>query len=98
MRGFFGFLKNYNVIGLVIAVIVGGKLNELVSSLVDDLIVPVILNPVLVSTGAQNIRELNYNGVLYGKVIASLIDFLVIAIIVYLFAKFVLKEQEVSKK
>lgn len=98
LKDFMGFLKNYGVIGLAIAVIIGGKLNELVSSLVNDLVMPLMLQPVLKAANAETIRELSYNGILYGKVLGSLIDFSIVAFLVFLFAKFVLREETVTKK
>ena len=41
-KEFIGFLKQYGVIGLAIAVIIGGKLNEFVTSVVQDLLMPLI--------------------------------------------------------
>ena len=98
IKEFVVFLKNYGVVGLAIAVIIGGKLNELVSSVVNDLFMPVIFQPALKAAGVDNIRSLNYNGILYGKVVGSLVDFLIVALVVFLIAKFVLKEESVAKK
>ena len=43
MRGeFFEFLKTYGIIGLAIAVIIGGKLNALVTATVDGLLMPIV--------------------------------------------------------
>jgi large conductance mechanosensitive channel len=98
IKEFMLFLKTYGVIGLAIAVIIGGKLNEFVSSLVNDVLMPIVFQPALRSAGVDNIRELNYNGVLYGKAMGSFIDFLVVALLVFVFAKFVLKEDIVVKK
>jgi large conductance mechanosensitive channel len=97
-KEFMTFLKNYGVVGLAIAVIIGGKLNLLVTSFVNDLITPLILQPALNAAGVSNLAELNYNGVLYGKVIAASLDFIVVAFIVFLFAKKVMKEDLVAKK
>lgn len=98
LREFLDFLKKYGVIGLAIAVIIGGKLNELVGSVVNDLLMPLVFKPALAAANVDNIRELSYNGILYGKVVGSLIDFTIVAFLVFLFAKKVLKEQEVAKK
>lgn len=98
MREFMGFLKTYGVIGLAIAVIIGGKLNLLVTSLVNDLLTPLILQPALNAAGVSRLTQLSWNGVLYGKVLASLLDFMVVAFIVFLFAKKVMKEEVVAKK
>jgi large conductance mechanosensitive channel len=92
------FLKAYGVIGLAIAVIIGGKLNLLVTSLVNDLLTPLIFQPALKAAGVDNIAELAYNGIMYGKVVGALIDFTVVAFVVFLFAKKIMKEEVVAKK
>ncbi len=97
-REFMEFLRHYGVIGLAIAVIIGGKLNEWVSSVVNDLLVPVILQPALRAAHVDNIRELSYNGILYGRVLGATIDFLIVALIVFLFCRKVLREETVTKK
>ena len=98
MREFMDFLKHYGVIGLAIAVIIGGKLNLLVTSVVNDLMAPLIFQPALKAAGVQNIYELSYNGIMYGKVAGALLDFMIVAFIVFLFAKKIMKEEVVAKK
>lgn len=98
VKEFITFLKNYGVIGLAIAVIIGGKLNELVTSVVQDLLMPLVFQPALKAANVDNIRQLSYHGILYGKVLGTLIDFLIVAFVVFAIAKFVLKEQTVGKK
>lgn len=97
-KEFIGFLKQYGVIGLAIAVIIGGKLNEFVTSVVQDLLMPLIFQPALKAANVDDIRKLSYNGILYGKVMGSAIDFLIIAFLVFLLAKYVLREETVTKK
>lgn len=98
VREFVDFLKHYGVIGLAIAVIIGGKLNEWVTSLVNDLLMPLIFQPALKAAHVEDIRALSYNGILYGKVIGATIDFLIVAFIVFLISKKLLREETVSKK
>lgn len=98
LKEFLAFLKAYGVVGLAIAVIIGGKLNELVTSLVQDLLMPLIFQPFLRAAQVDDIRKLSYNGILYGKVVGSLIDFVIIAFVVFLFAKLILREETVAKK
>lgn len=97
VKEFIAFLRNYGVIGLAIAVIIGGKVNVLVTSFVNDLLTPLILQPALNAAHVSNIHELSFNGILYGKVLAAFIDFLVVAAIVFLIAKFVLRQEKVEK-
>jgi large conductance mechanosensitive channel len=85
LKEFVAFLKSYGVIGLAIAVIIGGKLNELVGS-------------ILKAAAVDDIRKLSAGGILYGKVIGAGIDFLVVAGVVFMIAKLVLKEEKVAKK
>jgi large conductance mechanosensitive channel len=98
VKEFLDFLKQYGVIGLAIAVIIGGKLNELVSSVVADLLMPLVFQPALRAANVDDIRKLSYHGILYGKVLGTTIDFLIVAFVVFLLAKYVLREQKVTKK
>lgn len=83
IKEFAEFLKNYGVIGLAIAVIIGGKLNELVSSLVNDLMMPIIFQPALQAANIEDIRKLSYHGVFYGKFLGSCVDFLIVAFLIF---------------
>lgn len=98
MKGFLDFLKQYGVVGMAIAVIIGGKLNELVGSIVNDLLLPLVFKPALQAAQVDDIRKLSADGVLYGKALGSLIDFLIVSLVVYIFAKLILKETQVTKK
>ena len=98
LNEFKAFLKNYGVVGLAIAVIIGGKLNELVTSVVNDLLMPLVFQPALKAANVDDIRKLSFNGILYGKVLGSFIDFMVVAIIVFLLAKYLLREDATVKR
>ncbi len=98
IKEFMDFLKAYGVIGLAIAVIIGGKLNELIGSLVNDLLMPAIFQPLLKTAGVEEIAKLQVNGIFYGKVVGAGINFLIVALVVFLFVKIVLKEKVVTKK
>lgn len=98
LQEFLGFLKHYGVIGLAIAVIIGGKLNLLVTTFVNDLLTPLILQPALNAAGVSRLTQLSYNGIFYGKVLAATLDFVIVAFIVFIFAKKVMKEEVVAKK
>jgi large conductance mechanosensitive channel len=97
VSGFLKFLREYNVIGLAIAVIIGGKLNDFINTLVQDLFMPLLFRPALEAAQVNSIRELSYKGVLYGKVLGGGIDFLIVALVVYCIAKWVLRHPEVKK-
>jgi large conductance mechanosensitive channel protein len=68
-------------------VIIGGAFGAIVSSLVADVITPLLLNPALELTGAKNIGELTWNGVAYGKFLAAVINFLCVAFVLFMLVK-----------
>jgi large conductance mechanosensitive channel len=95
MKGeFMKFLKEYGVIGLAIGVIIGGKAGELVKSVVDGLLMPIV-GLVLPSGDWQ---QLVVGPFQVGIVLAALINFVIVAFLVFLFSKKVLKEDTVAKK
>ncbi len=98
LQEFVAFLKAYGIIGLAMAVVIGGKLNDFVGSLVNDLLMPLLLKPALEAAQVQEVRQLSAGGILYGKVLGAGIDFVVVALLVFAFAKLVLKEGRVTKK
>lgn len=53
---------------------------------------PLVFQPALRAAHVEDIRQLSYHGVLYGKAIGSIIDFTVVAAVVFLLCKFVLKQ------
>ena len=80
-----------NVVDLAVAVIIGAAFGKIVSSFVDDVITPLLLNPALKAAGAENIAELSWNGVQYGNFLSAIISFLIIAMVLFMVIKAVNK-------
>ncbi|PMB52107.1 mechanosensitive ion channel protein MscL [Fischerella thermalis CCMEE 5201] len=78
------FLMQGNVIDLAVAVIIGAAFSKIVTSLVEDIITPVILNPVLRAAKVDDLQNLSVNGIKYGLFLAAIINFLVIAFCIFL--------------
>jgi large conductance mechanosensitive channel len=97
-KQFLQFLKSYNVIGLALAVIIGGKANALAGAFINDLLTPFLLQPAMRAAGVDQIGALSAGGILYGKVLAALLDFVLMAGLVFLFAKMLLKEEVVTTR
>lgn len=97
-REFLDFLKQYGVIGLAIAVIIGGKLNALVTALVSGILMPIV--SFFIPGGAWRTATLDIGPIhlLLGPVFGAAIDFLIVAWLVFWFSKKVLKEEAVTKK
>ena len=99
MRGeFMAFLKQYGIIGLAIAVIIGGKANTLVTALVDGVLMPVVTS--FLPGGSWRTATFDVGPVhfLLGPVFGAGVDFLIVAWLVFWFSKKVLKEESVTKK
>ncbi len=95
---FMEFLKEYKVIGLAVAFIIAAATNDLVKSLVDNVIMPLV-NPLIPGGGWETATvALGPFVIGWGPFLASLIYFLIIALVVFLIAKKVLKEEKVAKK
>ena len=89
-----GFIKEFkdfafkgNVVDLAVAVIIGGAFGTIISSMVDDVITPLLLNPALKAANAENLAELKWGAVKYGNFLAAIIKFLVIAFVLFLVVK-----------
>lgn len=72
------FLFRGNVIDLAVAVIIGSAFGAIVTSFVNDIITPLILNPALKAANVENITQLTWNGVKYGSFLGAVINFLII--------------------
>ncbi|WP_027378412.1 large conductance mechanosensitive channel protein MscL [Chryseobacterium daeguense] len=83
VKEFKAFAFKGNVLDLAVGVIIGGAFGKIVSSLVEDVITPLLLNPALKAAGAENISKLSWNGVTYGNFLSSVISFLCIAFVLF---------------
>ena len=91
VQEFKDFAFKGNVVDLAVAVIIGGAFGKIVSSFVDDVITPLLLNPALKAAGAENIAQLTWNGVQYGNFLSAVLSFLVIAMVLFMVIKAVNK-------
>lgn len=81
------FLFKGNVLDLAVAVILGAAFNVIITSLVKDVITPLILNPVLKAAGVSNIAQLSWNGVAYGNFLSAVINFLIVGTTLFFIVK-----------
>jgi len=85
---FVTFLNTFNVIGVTIGLILATKVAEVTKSLIEDLIMPLIFSPLLKKLKIEKLEDLSRRGVLYGKVLARLLDFLIVAFCIFLVVKY----------
>ena len=84
LKEFREFISKGNVIDLAVAVIIGAAFGAIISSLVDDVITPLILTPAMKLSGAENLNQLAWGKVKYGNFLAAVIKFLVVAFVLFM--------------
>ena len=87
LREFREFAMKGNIVDLAVAVIIGGAFGAIISSLVDDVITPLLLTPALDAMGAKDIGQLTWGTVKYGNFLAAVIKFIVVAFVLFLLIK-----------
>ena len=101
-KGFFGEFKDFiargNVMDMAVGVIIGGAFSGIVTSLNED-----IISPILGLFGGKNFDQLSLNilgevTLNYGKFLTAVINFLIMAFVVFCIIKAVNKAGEKTKK
>ena len=87
LKEFKNFVLRGNVVDLAVAVVIGAAFNAIVSSLVDNVITPLLLAPALKAANLQDIDKLAWGAVKYGSFLAAIIKFIIIAFILFLIVK-----------
>jgi len=98
MKGFVEFIREKGVVGLAVGFILGGAVSKLVTSFVTDIINPLLGIVLGLAKGLEGAYiKIGPAKVLYGHFISGLIDFLVIAFVVYFGVK-IMKLDRLDKK
>lgn len=94
MQEFNDFLTKYGVIGLAVAFVMGVAVTKLVSALVADLIMPII--GAVIPGGDWRAATLSLGKIkfLVGDFTGALIDFIIIALVIYFIVKAIVKEKK----
>ncbi len=99
MKGFIDFIREQGVMGLAIGFMLGGAASTVARSLVSDIVNPVVG---IFLGKPENLKELKFtiagSEVLYGNFLSSLLDFVVIAIVVYYVFKGLKLDKLLDKK
>ena len=84
MKGFLEFIRKQGVVGLAVGFILGSAVSKVVTAVVQDLVDPVLGLILGVVNGLdQAYIPLGGNKIMYGHFLSVLIDFTVIAAVVY---------------
>ena len=89
------FINQGNVMDMAVGVIIGGAFTGIVSSLTDDIIQPIIQ---LAAGGAPDVSGLMIPGtqINIGAFISAIINFLIVALVVFMMVKSINKLQEAT--
>ena len=101
IKEFKEFALKGNVVDLAVGVIIGGAFGKIVTSLVNDLIMPIVG----ILLGGINFTDLKYvitpaqggmeeSAIMYGAFIQSVLDFLIIAFYIFIMVKALSKAQK----
>lgn len=114
MKNFLNDFKEFamkgNVLDMAVGVIIGGAFGKIVSSLVNDMIMPVVT----FLTGKTDFTQLSIvlkepvvdaagkasGGIslMYGSFLQNVIDFLIIALVIFVMLRFITKLSHIRKK
>jgi large conductance mechanosensitive channel len=89
VKEFKEFAVKGNVIDLAVGVIIGAAFGKIVSSLVEDIITPAVLTPVLNAANLTDLDQLVIEGtaIKYGNFLSQVISFLLVAFVLFLLIK-----------
>ena len=92
------FLAEYKVLGIAVGFIMAGAATVLVQSLVNNIIMPIITP--FIPGGEWQKATITFGPVVLGvgAFTGAIVNFLLLALSVFLIAKFVMKEEKVAKK
>ena len=98
LKEFKEFLEEYKVMGIAIGIVMGLATVALVNSLVGNIIMPIITP--FIPGGAWELATLALGPVLlkWGAFLAAVINFAIIAFVVFIIAKKLMREEKVTKK
>ncbi|OIO65689.1 mechanosensitive ion channel protein MscL [Candidatus Woesearchaeota archaeon CG1_02_57_44] len=98
IQEFMEFLKEYKVLALAVAFIIGVAASALVKSLVDNVIMPIVTP--FIPGGAWKTATFAMGPIVigWGAFVGELLNFIIIALVVFLIAKKMMKEEKVAKK
>lgn len=107
LRDFKEFLLKQNALALAIGVIIGASIGKVVSSIADNVINPIIgeLLPggdwrsahIPLSRGVDAAGQPTVNAISYGTLIGALVDFVIIAFVIFLIARYFIPKAKEKK-
>jgi len=98
IKEFKEFAFKGNAMDLAVAVIIGAAFGKIVTSLIEDVITPLLLNPALKAAGVNKIENWAPGGIFWGKFLSAVLTFLVIAFVIFLLVKAINSTKKKAEK
>lgn len=99
IKEFKTFALKGNIVELAVAVVIGAAFGKIITSFIEDVITPLLLKPALDAAHLSKLADLTiWGSVKYGNFLAAIINFIVVAIVLFLIIKAITasKEKEVA--
>jgi large conductance mechanosensitive channel len=97
IQEFMDFLMKYQVIGLAVAFIIGAAATKMVTATVADIIMPIIAVIIPGGDWRSTVLQLGPVKLLVGDFVGAIIDFVIIALVVFLVVKYMMKGDTTKK-
>lgn len=82
------FAMKGNVVDLAVGVVIGATFSKIITSLIEDVISPLLLKPALETANLSKIEDLvAFGGVKYGMFLSAVINFLIVAFVLFILMK-----------
>ncbi|MBR5518254.1 MAG: large-conductance mechanosensitive channel protein MscL [Clostridia bacterium] len=91
MKEFKEFALKGNVLDMAVGVIIGGAFGKIVTSLVNDIIMPLVGVFLKDSFSSLKIGLRGDNAILIGSFIQNIVDFVIVALCIFMFIKLINK-------
>jgi large conductance mechanosensitive channel len=99
LKEFRQFITKGNVLELAVGVIIGGAFNKIVSSLIEDIITPLILSPLLNAAHVHRLEDYTWHNSKPGMFMSSVITFLLTGFVLFLIVRLInrIRERDTDK-
>ncbi len=97
-KEFAKFLREFNVVSLAVGFIMGTASTSLINSFVKDVLMPVVAPLISAESWRDAVLHIGPISIAYGSFMAEVLNFLILALIIFLIARKILKIENGTKK
>ena len=98
LKEFGQFLREFNVVALAVGFVMGSASSALVNSFVRDVLMPILAPLMSVVSWKEATLHIGPVAIAYGSFVAELFNFFILALLIYVIAKKLLKIEVVQRK